>query len=330
MSSYYSSTKCHTEFGAPVFEFKIGNRKVRVTAGGSSRNGSWDDLWECPDLVIGPESTIGSKFGLFTGPFAELANLVPLFAAPSWPDMGVPMVNAKAFWPALFEIIKKQDSITHIHAQCQGGHGRTGLTLVLLYNHFVKHNMKTLDSVVKKLRELYCDHIVESRSQFLYLEEMTGLEWKEEETPYKSSSYTPSKSVTATNKSTSTGNNKTIGSSSYGGQKQYKLGLADILSVDDVEIIMTWAANGDVRLTDILDAIDIMAAYHGYDVDRIADPVTKVNKFILRESEHDQGKTFENAKTVIEFLFDLYDKQASDIFDPDDLYDSYMDQTGYF
>ena len=86
----------------------------------------------------------------------------------AWTDAGVPALPA-SYWAKLLTFLREfhQD----VYFCCDGGHGRTGTALSVLYGLACK---KRIDPVAA-VRKLYCDEAVETTVQVNYVEDVTGL-----------------------------------------------------------------------------------------------------------------------------------------------------------
>lgn len=177
-----SYIKCHKTNGAHVFDLlRADKTRIMVTAGGYSRSGNWTDVPHQPDLVIGPRETI--KEMSFVPEWMNPSEFLPDFMALEFPDYGVPQL-APECWKSIYAKILENKKITHIHLQCMGGHGRTGLLLSVLWG-MCKIEEKSVDEIVTKMRSLYCESAVESIAQYNYIEKATGLPYLGISTPSK-------------------------------------------------------------------------------------------------------------------------------------------------
>lgn len=152
---------------------------LEIWAGGKTRGVSTSGF----DVVIGP-STVISGSSIPQG--WRISKFWPVIIPVPWPDYGVPKI-ADAFWDALLEDILERD-IQKVLIMCQGGHGRTGTALAVIYHKLFREH-ETVDELVSHLRSVYCKEIVEATSQFEYIARLTGLEWKKETSVPKSKSY---------------------------------------------------------------------------------------------------------------------------------------------
>jgi hypothetical protein len=88
-----------------------------------------------------------------------------------FPDFGVPQVD-KLFWYALCDDIVEH-GIKSISTQCAGGHGRTGVQLAILYyllnDDDVKATIADAGQLIELIRDLHCEHAVETDGQQRYI-----------------------------------------------------------------------------------------------------------------------------------------------------------------
>lgn len=166
---------CHS--GNPLV-FDTG--KVKVYAGGTNRNGGWHRMTFVPNLALGPIGVIRSASIRDIVPkgwkcsSAIINGNIPTVIEIDWPDFGVPSALKREFWIALVEDIKEK-GITTISTQCMGGHGRTGVQLAILAHLLIpkkQHTWKDVNELVTYIRDSYCQHAVESKSQQLYISEV--------------------------------------------------------------------------------------------------------------------------------------------------------------
>lgn len=174
-----SKTNCHTGQNK-IFTTTGG---IDVYGGGRNRAGGW---WKAPvvvDLAMGPDETMApfNKSALsggtivpagwscddYTGRIDPPKYMIEL----DFPDFGVPQVD-KLFWYALCDDIVEHD-IKTISTQCAGGHGRTGVQLCILYyllnDDDVKSTITDAGQLIELIRELHCDHAVETDGQQRYI-----------------------------------------------------------------------------------------------------------------------------------------------------------------
>ena len=174
-----SKANCHTGQNK-IFTTTGG---IDVYGGGRNRAGGW---WKAPvvvDLAMGPDETMApfNKSALsggtivpagwscddYTGRIDPPKYMIEL----DFPDFGVPQVD-KLFWYALCDDIVEHD-IKTISTQCAGGHGRTGVQLCILYyllnDDDVKSTITDAGQLIELIRELHCDHAVETDGQQRYI-----------------------------------------------------------------------------------------------------------------------------------------------------------------
>ena len=85
----------------------------------------------------------------------------------AWSDAGVPALPI-SYWEALLTFLK--DFRQDVYFCCEGGHGRTGTALAIIYGLACK---KVVDPVAV-IRKCYCDEAVETMVQIEYVEDITG------------------------------------------------------------------------------------------------------------------------------------------------------------
>lgn len=174
-----SKANCHT--GQSLIFTTTGG--IDVYGGGRNRAGGW---WKAPvplDLAMGPDETMapfnksalsggtivpdGWSCDAFTGRIDPPKYMIEL----DFPDFGVPQVD-KLFWYALCDDIVEH-GIKTISTQCAGGHGRTGVQLCILYyllnDDDVKSTITDAGQLIELIRELHCDHAVETDGQQRYI-----------------------------------------------------------------------------------------------------------------------------------------------------------------
>ena len=167
-----SKSNCHT--GNPlVFEAQ----GVKVYAGGNTRDGGWIKMKPLPDLAIGPTGVIRTmKTRNFFPSGWTCADNISVRDAPhiielEWPDFSIPSDVTRPFWVALVDDILSK-GIKTVSTQCMGGHGRTGVQLCILAHLMIpqeQHSWKDSAELVKHIRDIYCHHAVEGRSQQKYI-----------------------------------------------------------------------------------------------------------------------------------------------------------------
>ena len=170
-----SKSNCHT--GNPlVFEAQ----GVKVHAGGNTRDGGWMKMNPLPDLAIGPTGVIRTmKTRNFFPSGWTCADNISVKDAPhiielEWPDFSIPSDVSRPFWIALVDDILSK-GIKTVSTQCMGGHGRTGVQLCILAHLMMpqeEHVWKDTAELVKHIREIYCHHAVEGRSQQKYISDV--------------------------------------------------------------------------------------------------------------------------------------------------------------
>jgi hypothetical protein len=183
-------TTTTTTWKAPAPPCHSGQNKVFTTtggidvyAGGRNRSGGW---WMCNaplDLAIGPDETMRPTYGKtldgstvvpkgwscdqFVGRTDPPKYMIEM----DFPDFGVPQVE-DYFWYALHDDIVEH-GVKSISTQCAGGHGRTGVQLAILYyllnDDDVKATIKDAAQLIELVRELHCDHAVETNEQQQYI-----------------------------------------------------------------------------------------------------------------------------------------------------------------
>ena len=168
-----SKAGCHT--GNPVV-FEIDG--VTIHAGGHTRNGGWHRMTPMPDLAIGPAQVMENSRATVvpTGWSCQgyIGGGTPQIISIDWPDFSIPQDVHREFWLALVADIKAQ-GIKTVSTQCVGGHGRTGVQLCILgYLMGDAGCLKQPDaaSLIEHVRDLYCHHAVEGKSQQNYVAEV--------------------------------------------------------------------------------------------------------------------------------------------------------------
>lgn len=193
MTSTYPSnykTTTTTTWKAPAPPCHTGQNKVFTTtggidvyAGGRNRNGGWWMMRPAPDLAIGPDETMRPSYGKTLGgstvvpegwscdQFVGRVDPPKFIIEMDFPDFGVPQVE-DYFWYALHDDIVEH-GIKTISTQCAGGHGRTGVQLAILYyllnDDDVKASITDAAQLIELVRELHCDHAVETNEQQRYI-----------------------------------------------------------------------------------------------------------------------------------------------------------------
>ena len=174
-----SKTNCHTGQNK-IFTTTGG---IDVYGGGRNRAGGWGKAPVPLDLAMGPDETMapfnksalsggtivpnGWSCDAFTGRIDPPKYMIEL----DFPDFGVPQVD-KLFWYALCDDIVEH-GIKTISTQCAGGHGRTGVQLCILYyllnDDDVKSTITDAGQLIELIRELHCEHAVETDGQQRYI-----------------------------------------------------------------------------------------------------------------------------------------------------------------
>lgn len=131
-----------------------------------------------------PIRTEGDDFGLLDGlPESPKIEAPPAIVI-DWPDMGIPNYPLE-WWEKLVDNLWKFDGDVAFH--CHGGHGRTGTALAIIAHLTGVTEGK---DPVDWLREHYCKHTVESKSQVNYLNELgVGTDAEPCKGSYTSSNY---------------------------------------------------------------------------------------------------------------------------------------------
>lgn len=172
MMTWASKSNCHT--GNPLVFEALG---VKVYAGGNSRDGGWMKMKEMPDLAIGPTGVIRTvRQRNFIPEGFSCASHVQARDSPriieiEWPDFSVPSDVGREFWVALVADILNND-IKSVSCQCVGGHGRTGVQLCILAHMMIpkeQHTWNDAAELIRHIRDLYCTHAVEGKSQQKYI-----------------------------------------------------------------------------------------------------------------------------------------------------------------
>ena len=174
-----SKANCHTGQNL-IFTTSTG---IDVYGGGRNRAGGW---WAAPvtvDLAIGPDETMapfnkailqggtlvptGWSCEEFTGGIDPPKYMIEM----DFPDFGVPQFQ-DLFWYALCDDIYEH-GIKTVSTQCAGGHGRTGVQLCILYyllnDADVKATIADAGQLIDLIRELHCEHAVETVGQQKYI-----------------------------------------------------------------------------------------------------------------------------------------------------------------
>ncbi len=178
-TTYYNSEPCH-EGNVEVFK-KDG---VTVYAGGDFRDAEPNEVDVVLDLASNikknkwdiPSTWSSAKF--VTGPKHVLDLHITDYSIPKLQGEGV----KKEFWSALWKDLKKIAPVS-VLAMCQGGHGRTGVVVTCL---MMAAKLDIGDeNAILWLRDKYCEKVVESQSQIVYLGDMYDIPYtKESKPPY--------------------------------------------------------------------------------------------------------------------------------------------------
>lgn len=113
----------------------------------------------CGSDVKGPFKLLNGA-GSFLSEYTALRAPSPPTIEVDWPDGGVPKVGA-AFWKDIVRVVTAGHKVA---VYCLGGHGRTGTALVS-----IAHFAGRTGDLVKEVRDIYCESVVESGSQITYL-----------------------------------------------------------------------------------------------------------------------------------------------------------------
>ena len=152
---------------------------IDVYGGGRNRQGGWWKMNPLPELAIGPSETMTSYSASSATDVPEgwscdaytYKVVPPLLISMDFPDFGVPQVQ-DLFWYALCDDIHEHD-IKTVSTQCAGGHGRTGVQLCILYyllnDDDVKASIKDTAQLIELIRDLHCEHAVETNEQQKYI-----------------------------------------------------------------------------------------------------------------------------------------------------------------
>jgi protein-tyrosine phosphatase len=158
------SPPCHS---GNVYVFDIGN--AQIFAGGTTRDAK---VWDCDVMmpcisayVVPPLNPITAK--LFPH-FAKAFNR-PIIPVDSFD--GQPPTLLRIEWQALVQDMLALPNPTRFLVFCQGGHGRTGTVLSVLYGMTHPDD----GDPVAIIRGLYCKEAVETDSQIAYIEDMTHI-----------------------------------------------------------------------------------------------------------------------------------------------------------
>lgn len=154
---------------------EFGQRRVVFSGGGS---GSWQDVEETPSIVV---CILDGAYPV-PPPHMRVAKYFPKFVPVISPDYQAPRMPAQ-FWRDLVDDIRTDKTITRVHFQCQGGHGRTGtfmsIVLGLLTTGKEGPKYKTTKELIEKVREFYCEKAVESKAQVEYIAKVCNIAYEE-------------------------------------------------------------------------------------------------------------------------------------------------------
>ncbi len=163
---------CHT--GNPVVFEAQG---IKVHAGGTNRQGGWHVMSPMPDVALGPLGVIRSTKTRDVMPQGwGCSDKVSIGQAPiiieiDWPDYNIPNNLGREWWLAFVEDVKSK-GVKSISTQCMGGHGRTGVQLCILAHMLGATSQSDAYSLIKWVRERFCEHAVEAKCQQEYIAEM--------------------------------------------------------------------------------------------------------------------------------------------------------------
>ena len=153
---------------------------VDIYAGGINRSGGWDEMNPLPDLAMGPSETLkGSSRTVVPKGWScnDALPSPPFIVSLDFPDFSTPKVSAK-FWYALAQDILS-NNIKTVSCQCAGGHGRTGVQVAilsyLLSNEEERKQWPDVAALIKWVREVHCEHAVETKSQQTYIATVCAL-----------------------------------------------------------------------------------------------------------------------------------------------------------
>jgi len=127
-----------------------------------------------PDVALGPLGVIRSMKTRDIMPQGwSCSDKVSIGQAPiiieiDWPDYNVPSNLGREWWLAFVEdCISK--GVKSISTQCMGGHGRTGVQLCILAHMLGATTQSDAYSLIKWVRERFCEHAVEAKCQQDYI-----------------------------------------------------------------------------------------------------------------------------------------------------------------
>ncbi|RZD54477.1 MAG: hypothetical protein CXT67_00240 [Methanobacteriota archaeon] len=157
--------------------------KIKVYAGGTNRKGGWHKMKPVPDLAMGPIGVIQSARMIDILPVgwksssSIIGGNTPTVIEIDWPDYSIPSNLGSSWWKALIQDIK-DNNIKTISTQCMGGHGRTGVQLAILAHLLIpkkQHTWTTAAELITWVRDNFCNHAVEAKSQQTYVADICGI-----------------------------------------------------------------------------------------------------------------------------------------------------------
>ena len=167
-----SKKGCHS--GNPVVFEAQG---IKVHGGGTNRQGGWHVMSPMPDVAMGPLGVIRSAKTRDIMPQGwSCTSKVSIGQSPviieiDWPDYNIPSNLGREWWLAFVEDAKSK-GVKSISTQCMGGHGRTGVQLCILAHMLGAVVQPDAGSLIRWVRERYCEHAVEAKCQQDYIAEM--------------------------------------------------------------------------------------------------------------------------------------------------------------
>ncbi len=150
---------------------------IKVHAGGTNRSGGWHVMSPMPDVAMGPLGVMRSARTRDVMPQGWSCSdkvesgQVPVLFEIEWPDYNVPSNLGREWWLAFVEDVKSK-GVKSISTQCMGGHGRTGVQLCILAHMLGAVKQPDAGSLIRWVRERYCEHAVEAPCQQDYIAEM--------------------------------------------------------------------------------------------------------------------------------------------------------------
>lgn len=96
----------------------------------------------------------------------SLSKMVAGTISIKWPDGSVPSLD-REFWQSLLKDLKfvSKGKDFKVLVSCQGGHGRTGTALSILYGLCYPE----IENPIQAVRDMYCKHVVETTTQVGYV-----------------------------------------------------------------------------------------------------------------------------------------------------------------